>query len=1009
MRSVLLSLAILLLAGVAFGQDVATLNNFTTGTVISSSQMNTNFDNVENSVNAVIGNTFYAENYATGSNSGGLYEAVQACEATTDGGVVVTHSNGTVAIDMNNPNTAITLTKCSLRGLGGELQTVSPYQAEGASHYLLTNTNGRTFITVLGNELSIDRLAISSRDESATTEIIHVGSVTGIANVVIDRVFVAGSGGSSPLGTGLVLEFALKSHVSNSEFRRYNKAVSIQRASNATTISNTGLRNSDVGVWFDANSSISSDFVFLTNTIEANRVGLYAEAGTTFRLADFGTHYEQTGGAVQADRANIEIDSAGFSYHGKGIHFGGTLDAGQDFVRNVAIFTDFGNDSIENVRWGAGATLNATGATARLTVRDNRSTGSPGSVTFSGNVVDDSTFIHATDCAAGMVARGIYLQGARCYEADSGQWYTGVDSNGDLRITTSDEVLPLGLREVFRATCATPGSCTDSDIEAAFTACTTAAPTGGCIIELLDETYTDVRLEVPKLVREIRSAGDNTILQGPTSISMPDAHGNNTYSMIEIRPGGGSDRFEHGLWIHGFTMDGNKQNLAQPGGEQEYLISHAHRGLEVDDPTAIRLNGLVIEDMHVKNFMNEGIILQQTSKAVVRNNFVENVGCWDSSNITPESNNGDTLSDDYTEWRPGDPGVNQLAAGETGCGQWGAAQTQTARPYPNSGYQPGVLAEGTGIEIGCHSDNTVVENNTIRYSTKLGIQTFCQANFEVSGYSPEHVKIVNNDVSWIGSAAGILTLGSNFTIVDGNAVSNILAPWLYGSTGKGISCNVLGRYNRFTNNTITNTAGVGLQPSCGCGQFTGDVSPADGNPDGPFVCNALAANNTIINPCSQDLTPEFTCNAISLNTSLSGGDLPPANQSEGLTLHNNKVIQPGAYTVAGFADEGVYSDLSITGDIASGSTQITNGATLIGANSCTSAISETAPEVAATDSIDVTFNQDATLILGYGPGATEGIAIYAWPDTDQVNFKACNLTSSGITPGALTVNWRVTR
>ena len=135
MRSLLLSLAILLLAGVASGQDVATLNDFESGDVISASQMNANFDNVENSVNAVIGNTFYTENYATGSNSGGLYEAVQACEATTDGGVVFAHSNGTVPIVMSEPNTSITLTKCSLRGLGGKLETASPRQAEGASHY----------------------------------------------------------------------------------------------------------------------------------------------------------------------------------------------------------------------------------------------------------------------------------------------------------------------------------------------------------------------------------------------------------------------------------------------------------------------------------------------------------------------------------------------------------------------------------------------------------------------------------------------------------------------------------------------------------------------------------------------------------------------------------------------------------------------------------------------------------------------------------------------------------
>lgn len=456
MRSVLLSLAILLLAGVASGQDVATLTDFQTGNVISSSEMNANFDNVENSVNAVIGNTFYTENYATGSPTGGLAEAVAACEATADGGVVFTHSNGTVEISLTDTANQITLTKCSLRGLGGVMQGDSPYQAEGASHYSLTNTQDRTFITVTGGELSIRDLAISSRDENAATEIIHVGSVSGIANVVIDGVFVAGStgsvGGGTPLGTGLVLEFALKSHVSNSEFKRYNKAVSIQRASNATTISNTGLRNSAVGVWFDANATTGSDFVFLTNSIEANEIGLYAENGTSFRLADFGSHYEQTGG-TQLNRANIKIDAPNFSYNGKGIHFGGTIDnsnallPGQDFVRDAPNFTNFGVDTIENARWRTGATLTTDNPTARLVTRDNKTTGEAPDATFSGNVVDDSAYVHATDCKAGMVARAIYLQGARCYEVSSGQWYVGRDlsSPADLRITTEDEVVPLGM------------------------------------------------------------------------------------------------------------------------------------------------------------------------------------------------------------------------------------------------------------------------------------------------------------------------------------------------------------------------------------------------------------------------------------------------------------------------------------------------------------------------------------------------------------------------------------
>lgn len=600
-------------------------------------------------------------------------------------------------------------------------------------------------------------------------------------------------------------------------------------------------------------------------------------------------------------------------------------------------------------------------------------------------------------------------------------------SQGNTIATNQNDIDDLQLAPlVFRATDSdSSGTYTNADIEAAFTACTVAAPTGGCIIELLDETYTDVRLEVPFLVREIRSAGDNTILLGPAAISMPDANGNDAYSMLEIRPAQADDRFNHGLWIHGFTVDGNKQNLIAPGGSQDYLITHSHRGIEVNDTSLVKLNGLVIENMHIKNFMNEGIILEQTSNAVVRNNFVENLGCWENRGIiaagtgTPPNSvgvDGDTRSDDYDLWQPGE-GVNQLAPGDMGCGAWGVAQTTTDRGWtagiPNSGFQPGRLSEGIGIEIGCHSTRTIVENNTVRYVTKLGIQTFCDANNEFNpGVTPEYVKIANNDVSWMGSS-GILTLGSNFTIVEGNNIHNITAPWMYANTGKGISCSSLGRYNTFKNNTINNTAGIGLEPSCECGKniTSGGVL---GTPS--FVCNVVASNNTIINPCSQDL-PDFTCHAISLRS----GRYPElvSTQSDGMTLHNNKVIRPGAFMSDILFDEGAYTNQTITEDveiIASGSYAISTGVSgvTVSANTCLAQNLVSAPGVLTTDVVEVSFNGDPTGINGFGPGATDGLAIYAYPrdlvGNGYIGFRLCNMNSSAIeTPGALTVNWRVSR
>jgi hypothetical protein len=37
------------------------------------------------------------------------------------------------------------------------------------------------------------------------------------------------------------------------------------------------------------------------------------------------------------------------------------------------------------------------------------------------------------------------------------------------------------------------------------------------------------------------------------------------------------------------------------------------------------------------------------------------------------------------------------------------------------------------------------------------------------------------------------------------------------------------------------------------------------------------------------------------------------------------------------------------------------------------------------------------------------LTIIAYPTANNVNFKVCNNTSGSVTPGAITLNWRVTR
>jgi len=93
--------------------------------------------------------------------------------------------------------------------------------------------------------------------------------------------------------------------------------------------------------------------------------------------------------------------------------------------------------------------------------------------------------------------------------------------------------------------------------------------------------------------------------------------------------------------------------------------------------------------------------------------------------------------------------------------------------------------------------------------------------------------------------------------------------------------------------------------------------------------------------------------------------------------------------------------------IASGTSAMGTGA--ISSAACATVVTATATNTATTDVITWGFNGDPTGVTGYTPVTTGALTIFAYPSANNVNFKVCNLTSASITPGSLTLNWRVVR
>lgn len=133
-----------------------------------------------------------------------------------------------------------------------------------------------------------------------------------------------------------------------------------------------------------------------------------------------------------------------------------------------------------------------------------------------------------------------------------------------------------------------------------------------------------------------------------------------------------------------------------------------------------------------------------------------------------------------------------------------------------------------------------------------------------------------------------------------------------------------------------------------------------------------------------------------------------------ITAATNTTMTPAIGSITGLGT-GVGTALAIntgtTGGIvrliASGAKALATSA--IGSAACSSAQTDTATGTLTTDAITASFNGDPTAVTGFVPLTTGMLAIIVYPTADTVNFKVCNNTNGSITPGAITLNWRVVR
>lgn len=118
-------------------------------------------------------------------------------------------------------------------------------------------------------------------------------------------------------------------------------------------------------------------------------------------------------------------------------------------------------------------------------------------------------------------------------------------------------------------------------------------------------------------------------------------------------------------------------------------------------------------------------------------------------------------------------------------------------------------------------------------------------------------------------------------------------------------------------------------------------------------------------------------------------------------------VQGGADRKCTATQVQTFASTGLAAEIASGATAL--GTSAISSAACATVVTATATGTATTDAPIATFNSDPTAVTGYIPSTSGGLTIFVYPTVNAVNFKVCNFTSASITPGAVTLNWRVVR
>jgi hypothetical protein len=293
-----------------------------------------------------------------------------------------------------------------------------------------------------------------------------------------------------------------------------------------------------------------------------------------------------------------------------------------------------------------------------------------------------------------------------------------------------------------------------------------------------------------------------------------------------------------------------------------------------------------------------------------------------------------------------------------GSGSTGANPTATAGPTANNGVATTFMRSDASpaIQLGSASQKGVVQvDGTTITATGGVISAVAGGTGTVTSVSAGcGVSTSPNPITTTGTVAALATVnpqtGANYAIVSGDC---------------GKLVNLSNAANQIPTLPIASTTGAGwFAQVCNQGAGTQTITP---------TTSTIGGASTFVLPAGSAAAPQCV-------TIVSDG--------------TNYQVAPDFTRNA-----------AIT--IASGTAVL--GTSAIASAACATVVTVGATNVATTDVLTASFNGDPTAVTGYTPVTTGALTIFPYPTSGNVNFKVCNLTSASITPGAITLNWRVTR